>query len=339
MGLPLSLLDVISRPTGVSASQALRNSLELARLADTLGYTRYWYAEHHNMAMIASTTPEIMIGVTAELTRRIRVGAGGVMLPNHTPLKVAEAYKLLEALHPGRIDLGIGRAPGTDQVTALALRGSRDALAAEDFPARLAELMAFGRGRLPQGHPLHRVQAMPADGVLPPIWLLGSSGFSAKLAAMLGTGFGFAAHFSELPPEGPMLDYRAQFFEQGAFAKPHAIVTLSVVCAESDAEAERQAASLLHAFVQLRATGEARLLPPDEAIERIAAYSPFEQALVSAVRSRQVVGAPDTVKARIEAIAEATSADEVMVSTMTFDHAARLRSAALLAEAFGLERA
>ena len=191
--------------------------MELARLADKLGYTRYWFAEHHNMPGIASTTPELMIGLVAEATTRLRVGSGGVMLPNHAPLKVAEAYKMLEALHPGRIDLGIGRAPGTDPRAALALRRTREAMEVDDFPEKLVELMAFGSGRFPAGHPFSTVTAMPDDVLLPPITLLGSSGYSAQLAARLGMPFGFAAHFS---PDRPSAgDRRAEGYSgtrQGA---------------------------------------------------------------------------------------------------------------------------
>src|SRR5947209_7331894 len=188
MALPLSILDLSPIPAGSTAGQALRNTIDLARLADRLGYTRYWLAEHHNIPGLASPAPEIVIGAVARETARLRIGSGGIMLPNHTPLKVVETFRVLEALYPGRIDLGIGRAPGTDQLTALALRRSREALTADDFPAQLAELLAFAADQFPEGHPFQAVHAMPMDVPLPPIWLLGSSDYSAQVAAMIGVG-------------------------------------------------------------------------------------------------------------------------------------------------------
>src|SRR5215208_4187624 len=193
----LSVLDVSPVSSGSNGAQALRNTLDLARLADRLGYERYWLAEHHNLPSIASSAPEIMIGHVAGVTQMIRVGAGGIMLPNHAPIKVAETFRVLEALHPGRIDLGIGRAPGTDPVTATALRRSSDGLDAENFPQRLGELLAFSGEGFPNDHPFRSVVAMPADVVLPPIWLLGSSGYSARAAGQIGLGYGFAAPFGD----------------------------------------------------------------------------------------------------------------------------------------------
>src|SRR6185436_8933681 len=196
MSIPLSILDVSPVPSGSSSSQALRNTIDLARFADTRGFTRYWLAEHHNSGGIASTTTDIRIGQVARETSHIRVGSGGVMLPNHSPLKVAESFRLLEALYPDRIDLGIGRAPGTDMMTALALRRSREALEADDFPQELGELLAFSMGTFPAEHPFKKITAYPNDVQLPPIWLLGSSGFSSQLSAELGMGFAFAHHIN-----------------------------------------------------------------------------------------------------------------------------------------------
>jgi luciferase family oxidoreductase group 1 len=331
----LSVLDLIPLPSGATSGQALRNSLALAGVADRLGYTRYWFAEHHNMPTIASTTPEIMIALVAEATRGIRVGSGGVMLPNHQPLKVAETYKMLEALYPGRIDLGIGRAPGTDQATALALRGSYAALEADDFPAKLAELMAYGRGNIPAGHALASIAAIPVDVPLPPVWLLGSSQFSARLSAALGLGYGFAAHFSDLPAEVPMRAYREQWNPEGIQAKPHAILTLSVICAPSDEEARLLGNSLLVAFTRLRTGQTTLLLSPEEA----AAYpfTPRERMVAEALRGMHIMGSPKSVKARIEPIAEHSAADEVMITTFTYGQAERIRSYELLAEAFAME--
>src|ERR687896_1950666 len=207
----LSILDVSPVSSDSDGAQALRNTLDLARLADRLGYERYWLAEHHNLPSIASSAPEIMIGHVASVTRRIRVGAGGIMLPNHAPLKVAETFRVLEALHPGRIDLGIGRAPGTDPVTATALRRSPDGLDAEDFPQQFAELLAFSGDGFPEDHPFRFVIAMPSDVGLPPIWLLGSSGYSARVAGEMGFGYAFASHFSPADPAPAMRAYRESF--------------------------------------------------------------------------------------------------------------------------------
>ena len=331
MSVVLSVLDVVPVSEGASAGEALRNSLELARLAERLGYARHWFAEHHNMPIIGSTTPALMITRAAEVTERIRVGAGGVMLPNHAPLQVAETFKMLEALHPGRIDLGIGRAPGTDPTTAIALRRDPSSLGADDFPERLAELIAFGSGRFPANHPFRSVVAMPEGVPLPPIWLLGSSDFSAHLAARLGMGFGFAAHFSPQPPAGPMLAYRRRF-QAGATESPYSILTVSVICAETAAEADRLATSMQLAWVRLRTGRMGKLPSPEEAIAY--PYSPVERQLVDSQRRLQIVGEPAAVVARIQAMVSETEANEVMVMTTTHSHAARLRSYELLAEAF-----
>ncbi len=333
MSVPLSVLDLIPLADGSNSRQALRNSLELARRADQLGYTRYWFAEHHNMPTVVSTTPEIMIAMAAEQTEHIRVGSGGIMLPNHTPLKVAESFKMLESLHPGRIDLGLGRAPGTDPATALALRGSREALYAEDFPDRLAELVAFGKGSLANRNATAAVTAMPPDVSLPPLYLLGSSDFSARLAARLGMGFAFAAHFSDFPPELPLRGYREQF-TPGALQQPHAILTVSVVCADTDAEAERLAASLMVAFARLRTGQKSLLLRPEDALAY--PFTPQELAVVEAMRPLHIIGSPAAVRRRIEAMVARTQADEVMVTTFTHGQQERLRSYELLAAVFTL---
>lgn len=331
MKLPLSVLDLVPISEGVSSGETLRQSLELAKTVDRLGYTRLWYAEHHNMPSIASTTPAISIARAAAVTHGLRVGSGGVMLPNHAPLQVAESFKMLEALHTGRIDLGIGRAPGTDPAAALALRGARGSLSAEDFPEQLAELIALGE---PGGHATLPVAAFPEDVPLPPIWLLGSSGFSSVLAARLGLGFGFAAHFSPDRPDRPLLAYREQFQPSSSFPKPHAILTLSVLCAESDAEAERLATSMQLAWVRLRA-GRPSQIP---SIETALAYdySHEERLVARGYRQLQVVGSKASVRSRIEALAQRTQADEVMVTTVCHGFDARLESYRLLAEAFDL---
>src|SRR5262247_2000458 len=221
--LALSVLDLSPVTTATSGAQALRNSLDLAQLADRLGYTRYWVAEHHNLPSIASSAPDIMIGQIAALTRTIRVGSGGVMLPNHAPLVVAERFKLLEALFPGRIDLGLGRAPGTDGPTAYALRSRLDRREGDDFLERLHELTLWETRDFPPGHPYNNVVAMPDDSPLPPIWLLGSSDYSSELAAQVGMGFAFAHHFASYDAVAAMTNYRRHFKPSGWRQTPHGI--------------------------------------------------------------------------------------------------------------------
>lgn len=334
MPLALSVLDLAPLPTGSTASEALQNTLDLARLADRLGYTRYWFAEHHNMPGVASSAPEILIGAVARETTRLRVGSGGIMLPNHAPLKVAETFRLLAALYPGRIDLGIGRAPGTDQLTALALRRSRDAVIADDFPAQLAELLAFAGDDFPQGHPFQAVHATPVGVDLPPIWLLGSSDYSAQVAAAISVGFAFARHINPQGAEAAMQMYRAQFTPSNELPEPKAILTVSVICADSDAEADALATSTDLSFLRLR-SGHPGLLPsPAEAMAY--PYTEMERAQIVAGRARLVCGTPESVGAQLDALVADTGADEVMATTMVHDHAARLHSYTLLAEVFGL---
>jgi luciferase family oxidoreductase group 1 len=331
MKLALSALDLVPVSEGMPSGRAVQHSLALARELDRLGFYRVWYAEHHNMPAIASTTPATLIALAAQQTERIRVGSGGVMLPNHAPLQVAETFKLLESIYPGRIDLGIGRAPGTDQVTALALRRSREALLANDFPDQLAELMDFGAG-LQEHHPFVGVSAHPEDTPLPPIVLLGSSDFSSALAAKLGLAFGFAAHFSPDRPDLPMLAYRRQFKPSEQLAAPHAILTLSVICAETEAEAERLSSSMQLSWVRLRSGKASKIPSPETALSYH--YTEHEKAVAAGYRQLQIVGTPASVRERIEALAHRTAADEVMVTTVTHDPAARLRSYQLLAAAF-----
>jgi luciferase family oxidoreductase group 1 len=333
--VPLSVLDLSPVVAGSSGAVALRNSLDLAKLADQLGYQRYWVAEHHNLASVASSAPEIMIGQIAAATTRIRVGAGGVMLPNHAPLMVAERFKVLEALFPGRIDLGLGRAPGTDPVTSYALRHRQTNPNVDDFLDRFQELLLFERRGFPDGHPYNAIYAMPKDVVLPPIWLLGSSDYSAQLAAMVGMGFSFAHHFSDHDAVAAMRGYRDGFKPSATLERPYAILGCAVVCADSDAEAERLATTVDLNWV-LRARGERRpLASPEDALAY--PYSPIDRDRIRARRERLFVGAPTTVRERLTPLIEATAADEVMVTTMIYDHAARRRSYELLAQAFGLK--
>jgi len=333
--IPLSVLDLSPVTTATPGSAALRNSLDLAQLADRLGYKRYWVAEHHNLANIASSAPEIMIGQIAAATTGIRVGSGGVMLPNHAPLMVAERFKVLEALFPGRIDLGLGRAPGTDPVTSYALRARQDPREGDDFLERFQELLLLERGGYPEGHPFRKVRAVPADVPLPPVWLLGSSGYSAELAAAVGMGFAFAHHFADYDAASAMLSYREHFKPSATLTEPYAILGVAVIAADSDEEAERIAASADLHYAR-RAKGEyAPLASPEEAATY--PYAPVDRERIARHRARLIVGGIDTVKQRLLPLISSTRADELMVTTMVFSHAARRHSYELLAEAFALE--
>jgi luciferase family oxidoreductase group 1 len=332
--VPLSVLDLSPVTTATPGSVALRNSLDLARLADKLGYKRYWVAEHHNLANIASSAPEIMIGQIAAATSEIRVGSGGVMLPNHAPLMVAERFKVLEALFPGRIDLGLGRAPGTDPVTSYALRARQEPREGDDFLERFQELLLLERGGFPENHPFRKVHAVPADVALPPIWLLGSSGYSAELAAAVGMGFAFAHHFANYDATSAMLSYREHFKPSATLKEPYAILGVAVIAADSDSEADRIASSADLHYAR-RAKGEyAPLASPDEAAAY--PYAPIDRERIPRQRNRLIVGGVETIKKRLLPLIEATRADEIMVTTMVYDHAARRHSYELLAQAFGL---
>ena len=329
---PLSVLDLSPVASGSTAAQALRNSLDLARLTDRLGFTRYWVAEHHNMPMIASSAPEIMIGQIAAATSRLRVGSGGVMLPNHAPLMVAERFKMLEALFPGRIDLGLGRAPGTDPATSYALRRRQGISEEDDFLDRFNELMLLESRGFPAGHPFANVRAMPSDVPLPPIYLLGSSDYSAQLAGHIGAAFGFAHHFATFDAGEAMRLYRENFKPSPSQDKPYAILATHVICADTDAEAERLAGTVDLNFVR-RAKGEyLPLASPDEAAAYD--YAPADRARIAQNRTRMSVGSPVTVKARLLPLIEASQAQELMVTSMIHDHAARKHSYELLAGIF-----
>ena len=330
MAISLSVLDLAPVPTGTSSAEAARRTVDLARLADRLGFARYWFAEHHSMASVASSAPEILIAHVAAATQRIRVGSGGIMLPNHAPLRIAEAFHTLEALYPGRIDLGIGRAPGSEPAASRALR----AFDGEQFPSHLSEMLALSRGELPSGHPFRRVRVMPEGVSLPPIWLLGSSGASARMAGSAGMGYSFASHFSPTPAAPAFAAYREHFTPSAQFPRPHAILGVAVVCAGSDEHARHLALTMDLARLRIN-RGEFLPLPsPEEALAY--PYSEAEREAVRHYRDMSIVGAPDTVRALIEAKARDCGADEVMVVSNLHGHAERLRSYELLAEVFGL---
>jgi luciferase family oxidoreductase group 1 len=332
--IQLSILDLSVVTTATRPAVALRNSIDLARHADQLGYVRYWLAEHHNLASVASPAPDLMIGQIAAVTNRIRVGSGGVMLPNHAPLVVAERFKMLEALFPGRIDLGLGRAPGTDGATAYALRSRLDAREGDDFLERLQELMLWETRDFPPNHPFNKVVAMPDDTPLPPIWLLGSSDYSSELAAQVGMGFAFAHHFASHDAVEALTRYRARFTPSPWRATPHGILAVAVVAAETDAEAERLASSMDLNRLR-RDRGQYLPLPsPEEALAY--PYTDGERVLVARNRSRLFVGSPATVMQKLQPMIAASQADELMIVTAIYDHDARKKSYGLLAEMFEL---
>jgi luciferase family oxidoreductase group 1 len=329
MKAALSILDLVPVTSGGSAAEAIRRSVELALLGERLGYTRLWFAEHHGMPAVASASPEVLIAHVAARTQRLHVGSGGIMLPNHAPLRIAEAFRTLSALHPGRIDLGIGRAPGSDVNASRALR----AFDGDAFPGLLSELLALsGERELPREHVLQGLRAVPDDAPLPPIWMLGSSGASARLAGNAGMGYSFASHFSSTPPKPAFDAYRAAFQPSSWFGQPHAILGMSVVCCDSEADAEAQASAMDLAKVRLRSGLFTTLpTPADAAAHR---FSEAELRLVRENRRLMVVGTPDTVRAQIQAKAEACGADEVMIVSGMPDHRLRLRSYELVAQAF-----
>jgi luciferase family oxidoreductase group 1 len=325
--VPLSVLDLAPVPADGSSRQALLDTVALAREVERLGYGRFWVAEHHGMPGVASSAPAVLIGAVAAATAAIRVGSGGVMLPNHAPLVVAEQFGTLEALHPGRIDLGLGRAPGTDPATASALRRGASA---DDFPAELLALRSFFDGQWSPGHPWASLQAVPALGNGPAIWLLGSSGYSAQLAGLLGLPFSFAHHFA---PHGTLQAlelYRASFRPSEVLEAPYAMVCASVVLADTDERARELAMPGALAFLRLRSGRPGRLPSVAQALSY--PYAPHERAFVEQRLAQQSIGGPDTVRASLERLLDDTGADELMVTTMVPDPADRLRSFARLAE-------
>jgi luciferase family oxidoreductase group 1 len=324
--IPLSVLDLAPVVEGSDVAQALRNTVDLARRAEQLGFHRYWLAEHHNMPGIASAATALVIGQVAQATSTIRVGAGGIMLPNHAPLVIAEQFGTLEALFPGRIDLGVGRAPGTDQLTARALR--RTLVGDVDrFPQDVVELMAYFEPAEP-GQP---VRAAPGEGTAVPVWILGSSLFGAQLAALLGLPYAFASHFAPAQLEEAIALYRAQFQPSERWAKPYAMLGLNLIAADTDAEARRLFTSIQQSFLRLRSGRPGRLPPPVDDIEPLYAAAGAPPGLRGALAAA-VVGSPQTVRAELAAFIDRHRPDEVIVTSQIFDHESRVRSYELLAE-------
>ena len=320
-----SVLDLCPIVQGGTAADSLRNSLDLARHAERLGFTRYWVAEHHNLPSVASSATAVVIGHIAAGTQKIRVGAGGIMLPNHAPLLIAEQFGTLESLFPGRIDLGLGRAPGSDGITQHALR--RDPHSAERFPEDVLELQAWFR----QARPGQRVRAVPGEGLDIPIWILGSSLFGAQLAASLGLPYAFASHFAPAAMMQAITTYRERFQPSAQLEKPYVMLGVPVVAADTSAEAKRLHTSAQQSFLALRRGMPGPLPPPDETFsDRLEVV---DRALLADIMSCAVVGDLDETRAGLSAFAARTAADELMITAHIYDHAARVRSLELTAQA------
>lgn len=347
--VPLSVLDLVTVGQGRTASQALRTGVEIARLAERRGFHRYWVAEHHSMPGVASSSPAVILAHTAARTERIRLGSGGVMLPNHAPLVIAEQFGTLEAMAPGRIDLGLGRAPGTDGATAAALRRT-DRLneGAEDFPQQLMELTRFLDDDFPDGHPYARIHAVPgpvqatAEGGVqsparPPIWLLGSSGFSARLAGVLGLPFAFAHHFSAQNTVPALELYRDSFKPSTVLDAPYALIGVAALAADDEREARRQVLTGALSMLRLR-SGRPGLVPTPEEAEAYA-FSPMEREFVDNWLVNIVHGTADEVRSGLDDLVKRTGADELMITANAHSGDARLRSYGLIADAYGMPEA
>ena len=335
--MKLSVVDQSPVSAGMSPAEALRNTIDLAQLCDALGYERYWIAEHHGMEVIATSVPEVMIGLVAQATTGIRVGSGAVLLPHYAPLKVAETFALLHALFPGRIDLGLGRAPGGEALEAFALRRHRDQAGfdLDDFPQQLVELLAFLRRDFPEDHPFARIHVTPQEPGEPEVWLLGSSAWSATAAGRLSLPYAFA-HF--INPGGTRLcitRYRGQFEPSARQPAPRAIAAVGVVCAESDVEAEYLASTYRAMGRRLRLGLRGPLPSPEDALKELAEGP--DAGAPEGEWPRLVWGSPGRVRIKLEEMAQALGLDEIMAVTITFEHATRRRSYELLAEAFGLQ--
>ncbi len=326
MQLPLSVLDLSPVGAGIAPSQAIRDSIVLAKVADELGFTRYWFAEHHNMASIATSAPEILIAAAAAATTRIKLGAGGIMIPNHAPLHVVEVFRTLEALAPGRIDLGLGRAPGTDPVAGAALRRSET-----DVNSQLAELLAFERGGFPTSHPFSKISPMPADVASGTLWMLGSTLAGASIAAQLGIPYAFAGHFAMSHAVAAIAHYRARYEPSAQHPEPYVMLAATAVCAPTDEEAQRLSAPLKVAIVLNRTGRRAPIASVEDALAY--QFSDDEQLIVDEFFTGAVIGSPKTVAAGITELAARANADEIMISALLPDLAARTRSLELIARA------
>lgn len=317
--IPVSILDLVPILSGKTAADSFKNSLDLAQQAEHLGYNRYWLAEHHNMAGIASSATSLLIGYIAGGTSRIRVGSGGIMLPNHAPLIVAEQFGTLETLYPGRIDLGLGRAPGTDQVTSMALR--RDLMGSvEDFPSNVVELKSY----LGLADPTARVRAVPGQGLNVPIWILGSSTFGAQLAGMLGLPYAFASHFAPTSLIAALQVYRDSFKPSDSLKEPYVMACINVVAADTDEEAVHLSTTLYQSFLNVIRGTAKPMMPPVESMDGL--WDASERYAVKQMLRYAFIGSSLTVRKDLQAFLEETKVDEIMVASHIYDHSARLHS-------------
>ncbi|MDR6973140.1 LLM class flavin-dependent oxidoreductase [Leifsonia shinshuensis] len=330
--IPLNVLDLASRPAGGTNADAVAGTVRLAQAAERLGYGRFWVAEHHGMPAIASSAPAVLIAGVAAATERIRVGSGGVMLPNHAPLVVAEQFGTLRALYGDRIDLGIGRAPGTDGATAMALRRSPEGLGVDDFPQQLLDLFGFFYGGMSDANPLHGITAVPGLGDAPQVWLLGSSGFSAQVAAALGLPFAFAHHFAGENTEAALDLYRSRFEPSDILTEPHTMIAVNVVSDDDPETVRAQSLPGQLSFLRLRRG----LKPEPVSIEEALAheFTPLEEEFIASRNARQAVGTPDEVKARLDSLLASTQTDELMVSSGAATVEGRIRSLEIVRELY-----
>ncbi|MGE7603602.1 LLM class flavin-dependent oxidoreductase [Peribacillus sp. NPDC097675] len=325
-----SVLDLASIIKGGTISAAFENTVDLAQHVEKWGYQRFWVAEHHSMPGIASSATSVLIGYVAGRTEKIRVGSGGIMLPNHAPLVIAEQFGTLEAMYPGRIDLGLGRAPGSDQYTAMALRGDvRNN--GQDFPEQLAQLRSY----LHPDSKHNRVRAIPGEGQDIPLWLLGSSGFSAALSAKLGLPFSFASHFSPENTKPALARYRNNFQPSEVLDKPHAMVGINVFAADTTEEAQKISTSYQQQFLNLIRNTPGQMAPPVDTMDGI--WSEYEKAIVMKQLNASIIGNPDEVKQQLQAFLDETQADEMIINSAIYDHKARLRSYEIVAEVTGMK--
>ena len=329
----LSVLDLAPVSSGSSVGQALRNSIDLAQRLESLGYHRHWVAEHHGMPGVASSSPAVLLSHLAMATSTIRLGSGGVMLPNHAPLAIAEQFGMLEAIHPCRIDLGLGRAPGTDVQTARALRGTR-LHESEDFGARIADLIGFFDDRFPANHPYAHIHAVPGAGHMPALWMLGSSDWGAAVAGQLGLPYAFAHHFGMGGTDAALATYHAEFVPSRFCDRPTSMIGVQVVCADTEAEALDLARPSAVGFLRLRQGRPGPMPAPSDAME--SALSSTENAFVEDRLKNAVVGTPEQVAERLHRLIDRYRVDELMLTTATYEHADRIRSFELVASVCGL---
>jgi luciferase family oxidoreductase group 1 len=334
--IPLNVLDLAYRPAGGTNADAVHGTVRLAQEAERLGYQRFWVAEHHGMPGIASSAPAVLIAGVAAATERIRVGSGGVMLPNHAPLVVAEQFGTLRALYGDRVDLGIGRAPGTDGATAMALRRSEEGLGVEDFPQQLLDLFGFFYGGMSDANPLHSITAVPGLGDPPQIWLLGSSGYSAQVAAALGIPFAFAHHFAGDNTEAALQLYRERFEPSDLLSEPHTMIAVNVVSDDDPEVVRAQSLPGQLSFLRMRRG----LKPEPVSVEEALAYefTPLEEEFIAARNARQAIGTPAEVERRLDALLASTEVDELMIASGAATVEGRIRSLEVVAELYGAGR-